>query len=71
MTYYSRLNMEQSDQADKVYEVIKKHGSMILGDGTLLKETGLDVHSVLAVIELLSEEGKVIVTMTPKTEIPS
>ena len=67
MAYYSRLSMEQSRQADKVHEVIRKHGSLTLGDGTLSKETGLDVRAILAAIELLSEEGKLIVTMTPKT----
>jgi hypothetical protein len=66
MPYYSRLNMGQSDQANKVHEVIKKHGTLTLGDGTLTKETGLDCRSILAAIELLSEEGKLVVTMTPK-----
>lgn len=59
--------MEQSGQADKVHEVIRRHGSLTLGDGTLSKETGLDIRAILAAIELLSEEGKLIVTMTPKT----
>jgi hypothetical protein len=67
MAYYSRLNNEQSRQADEVYEVIQRHTQLTLGDGTLTRETKQDCRSVLAALELLSEEGKVTVTMTPKT----
>lgn len=53
-------------QADKIYDVIQRHGGTVLGDGLLTKETNLDARTILAALDVLAEQGRIRITMTPK-----
>jgi hypothetical protein len=66
MAFFSRQNAEQSRLTDEVYGVIVRHGSVMQGAGVLSKETHLDTRSILAALDLLEEEGKIVRTITPK-----
>jgi hypothetical protein len=66
MGFYSRQNAEQSRLTDEVYAVIQRHNSLVLGTGVLTQETEQDQRSILAALDLLVEEGKVTITLTPK-----
>ena len=66
MTFFSRENAEQSRITDRVHEVIVRHGSVVLGEGLLTKETQLDERSIAAALELLEKEGKIIRTVSLK-----
>jgi hypothetical protein len=66
MGFYTRQNAEQSRLTDEIYEVIKRHNGMVLGNGLLTKETKQDARSILAALELLAEEGKIRIETTPK-----
>jgi hypothetical protein len=43
-----------------------RHGSVVLGEGLLTKETQLDERSIAAALELLEKEGKIIRTVLLK-----
>jgi hypothetical protein len=66
MAFFSRKNAEQSRITDEVYKVLARHGSVMQGAGVLSKETNLDTRSILAALDLLEEEGKIVRTITRK-----
>jgi hypothetical protein len=66
VTFFSRQDAEESRITDQVHEVIKRHGSVMQGAGVLSKETNLDTRDILAALDLLEEEGKIVRTITPK-----
>lgn len=66
MTFFSRGDAEQSKITDAVYAVIGTHDGLVLGDGKLTNETGLDAKSILAALELLESEGKIKLVRTSR-----
>ena len=68
VAFFSRVNERQSQLTDELFAVIEHHGSVVLGDGRLTKETSLDARSILAAVELLAEEGKIIIETRPNEE---
>lgn len=68
MGLYSRQNAEQSRLTDEVYAVIRRHNSLVLGTGVLTKEIKQDQRSILAALDLLVEEAKITITVTPKEQ---
>ena len=63
---FSRSNPDQSRITDQVYAVIERHGSVMQGAGVLSEETNLDTRSILAALDLLEQEGKIVRRITPK-----
>ena len=68
MALYSRRNKEESRLTDEVYAVIQRHGSVPIPKGILTRETGHDSRSVLAALELLEEEEKIVITAKKRPE---
>ena len=67
MTHYSRNNAEQVAHADAVYAAMKKFPrGKPLPKGALHENTGLELRSIIAALELLIAEGKV--ELVPKDE---
>jgi hypothetical protein len=66
MGFFSRQNAEQSSITDQVHDVIKRLGTVTQGAGVLSKETNLDARDILAALDLLEEEGKIVRTIMPK-----
>jgi hypothetical protein len=63
---FSRSNAEQSRITDQVWAVVERHGGAVLGDGLLTRETDLDARSILAALDLLTKEGKIRITVSPR-----
>ena len=70
MAHYSRTNKDHSELADKVFAIMKRDAgadSVVSLTGQLTRETGKDLKSILAALELLHEEGKI--RWVPKEEV--
>ena len=63
---FSRSNRDHSRIIDQVYAVIERHGSVMQGAGVLSEETNLDTRPILAALDLLEQEGKVVRRIAPK-----
>jgi hypothetical protein len=62
MAHHSRTNRDHSELADKVLAIMKRDvgpDGVVSLTGQLTRETGSDLKSVLAALELLHEEGKI------------
>ena len=68
--FCSRENAEQSRIVDEVYAVIARHGIVRDRSGVLSAETKLEARDILAALELLLDEGKIVRTAAPKDEPP-
>ena len=66
MTLFSRWNAEQSKITDQVHEAIIRLGIVTQGARVLSNETNLDTRDILAALELLEEEGRITLSITPK-----
>jgi hypothetical protein len=66
MVGFLRMDSKYSRIADEVYEVIRCHGSVLQGDGTLTRETKCTPSEIGVALELLLEEGKITRTIWPK-----
>jgi len=66
LTLFSRWNAEQSKITDQVHEAIIRLGIVTQGARVLSNETNLDTRDILAALELLEEEGRITLSITPK-----
>jgi hypothetical protein len=70
MAHYSRTNKDHSELADRVFAIMQRDAGadgVVSLKGQLTRETGMDLKSVLAALELLYEEGKI--RWVPKDEV--